>query len=417
MNSEKKSKNEIVNNSLCDSATMSNNRNKVDKSHSDDCDSGSADSLTSNSRANGKFTVFVHLRKIKVKNMNRITIAQININSLRNKFSFVCEAVRGNIDILLVTEIKLDSSFRSAQFQMHGYTTPYRLDRNANDGGLLLYVREDIPSKKIDNVDFDTGLEAMFIEINISKIKWLISCSYNPHKADIKNHLKAMGKGLDSQSSKYDNFISVGDFNAEPTEIAMSDFMEVYNFKNLTKVPTCFKNPNKPSCINLILTNRKKQVMSSTLIEAGVSDFHKMVVTVLKSYFRKHEAKIIKYKSNKDFCNDSFRQQLLEELSKSFINVLDLPKFNACVLEVLNKETPIKKKFIRANEAPLMTRKLKKAIMIRSRLRNTFLKHPINENKKKYRKQRNFCVGLLRKEKKNYFENLDTKNVSDNKNF
>ena len=153
MNSEKNSKNEIVNNSLCDSATMSNNHDKVDKSHSDECDSGSTDSLTSDSRANGKFTVFVHLRKIKVKNMNRITTAQININSLRNKFSFLCEAVRGNIDILLVTEIKLDSSFPCAQFQMHGYTNPYRLDRNANDGG----IREDIPSKKIDNVDFDTG--------------------------------------------------------------------------------------------------------------------------------------------------------------------------------------------------------------------------------------------------------------------
>ena len=176
--------------------------------------------------------------------------------------------------------------------------------------------------------------------------------------------------------------------------------MEVYNFKNLNKGPTCFKNPTKPSCIDLILTKRKKQFMPSALIETGVSDFQKMVVTVLKSYFRKCEAKIIKYRSNKKFCNDRFRQQLLEELNKSFISVLDLAKFNACVLEVLNKKVPIKKKFINANEAPFMTRKLKKAIMIRSRLRNTFLKHPTNENKKKYRKQRNFCVSLLRKEKK-----------------
>ena len=64
LNSEKKkSKNEIVNKNLCDSATMSNNRNKVDKSHSDDCDSGSTDSSTSDSRANGKFTVSEHLKK------------------------------------------------------------------------------------------------------------------------------------------------------------------------------------------------------------------------------------------------------------------------------------------------------------------------------------------------------------------
>ena len=47
----------------------------------------------------------------------------------------------------------------------------------------------------------------------------------------MKNHLKAIGKNLDSKSSKYDNFIALGDFNAKPTEIAMSDFMKVYNFK------------------------------------------------------------------------------------------------------------------------------------------------------------------------------------------
>ena len=76
----------------------------------------------------------------------------------------------------------------------------------------------------------------------------------------------------------------------------------------------------------------------------GGSDFQKMVVAILKSYFRKTEAKIIKYRSNKNFCNDCFRQQLLEELNKSFISISDLAKFNACVLEVLNKEVPIKMK-------------------------------------------------------------------------
>ena len=68
--------------------------------------------------------------------------------------------------------------------------------------------------------------------------------------------------------------------------------------------------------------------MPRALIETGFSDFQKMVVTVLKSYFRKHEAKIIKYRINKNFCNDSFRQQLLEELNKNFTSVSDLAKFN-----------------------------------------------------------------------------------------
>ena len=56
-----------------------------------------------------------------------------------------------------------------------------------------------------------------------------------------------------------------------------------------------------------------------------------------------------------------------------------------------------------------MKRKLKKAIMIRSRPRNTFLKHPRNENKKNYIKQRHFCVSLLRKEKKTTLKILTLK--------
>ena len=84
----------------------------------------------------------------------------------------------------------------------------------------------------------------------------------------------------------------------------------------------------------------------------------------------------------------------MEELNKSCISVSDLAKNNSCVLEVPNKEAPNKKKFIMANEAPFMNKKLKKAIMIRSRLRNIFLKHSANEKQKKFWKQRNFCVIL-----------------------
>ena len=60
---------------------------------------------------------------------------------------------------------------------------------------------------------------------SLHEFKWLISCSYNPHKAYIKKHLQDLGKNLDLRSSKYENFIIMGDFNAEPSEKAMSDFL------------------------------------------------------------------------------------------------------------------------------------------------------------------------------------------------
>ena len=49
------------------------------------------------------------------------------------------------------------------------------------------------------------------------------------------------------------------------------------NHKNLTKRTTCFKNPNEPSCTDVILTNRQKEFTPFALIETGISDFHETV--------------------------------------------------------------------------------------------------------------------------------------------
>ena len=72
---------------------------------------------------------------------------------------------------------------------------------------------------------------------------------------------------------------------------------------------------------------------------------------------------------------------------------------------------------MRANNAPFMSKELSKAIMTRSRFRNKYLKNPNNPNKLKYNKQRNYCVNLLRKEKRKYYNNLDVKLITDNKQF
>ena len=70
------------------------------------------------------------LRDISRKNMNRIKIGQLNINSIRNKSNLLVPAVVRNLNILLITETKIDSSFPEGQFEIDAFTTPYRVDRN-----------------------------------------------------------------------------------------------------------------------------------------------------------------------------------------------------------------------------------------------------------------------------------------------
>ena len=76
------------------------------------------------------------------------------------------------------------------------------------------------------------NIEGLFVEINLrNKKKWILSCSYNPTKMQISNHLAELSKGTDLYLTKYNNL------------------------KSMINRPTCFKDPDKPSCVDLNLTN------------------------------------------------------------------------------------------------------------------------------------------------------------------
>ena len=73
-----------------------------------------------------------------------------------------------NIDIFMMSETKLHPSFPTGQFHIHGISEPYRFDKNSSGGGILLYIREDIPSKLILTKIITEGF---FVEINLRKQK------------------------------------------------------------------------------------------------------------------------------------------------------------------------------------------------------------------------------------------------------
>ena len=356
---------------------------------------------------------FENLKELRNKNVNRLIIGHININSIRNKFEMLSSKVNGQIDILMISETKLDNSFPTMQFVMKGYNKPYRIDRNSNGGGILVYVREDIPSKILSN--FTLSTESVIIEINLRRKKWLLCCTYNAHKNLISNHLSEISKALDIYSSSYDNIVIMGDFNSEPNESSMSEFCELYDLKNLIHSATCFKNPNKPSCIDLILTNRPKSFHNSSVIETGLSDFHKLTLTVMKVFYQKQEPTIIQYRDYKGFSNEEFRNEMSHELKNA--KITDYDSFHEITTRIFDKHAPIKHKYVRANQGPYMNKILNKAIMNRSRLKNRFLANRNEENRKAFKKQRNYCVGLFRKEKKKFYNNLDIKNITDNRLF
>ena len=213
-------------------------------------------------------------------------------------------------------------------------------------------------------------VEGLFIQFNLRNKKCILFAGYNPKKERISHFLNNIGTSLDKFIEKFDNLLLIGDFNSEIEEENMKEFREVYNLQNLIKEPTCFKSIQNPTSIDVILTNRCKNFHSSCTIETGLSDHHKMTITVLKIYYKK-----------------------------------------------LNKHAPIKEKTIRGNNAPFMNKTLSKAFMERSKLKNIYNKFPTDENQFIYKKQRNYCVNLLKKEKRNDYSNIDINIFEDNKYF
>ena len=137
----------------------------------------------------------------------------------------------------------------------------------------------------------------------------------HPNKNTIKSHLENLHEGLALYSSKYEYFIVLGDFNVGMDNSDVTVFCDTYDFKCLIKEPTCYKNPENPSCIDLILTNNPKCFQSSCVVETGLSDFHKMTVTVMKTTFKKFQPRIIHYRDYKHFQNDRYRDELTPKLS------------------------------------------------------------------------------------------------------
>ena len=223
-----------------------------------------------------------------------------------------------------------------------------------------------------------------------------------------------MGKVLDKYSQIYDRFLITGDFNAEDSEPCLSQFLFAHDAVNIVKENTCFKSLNNPSCIDLFITNSPLSFQNTVAISTGLSDFHKMVVTVMKMKFKKNKPREIFYRDYKNFNQGQFKEELSTRLEE---NIGDYDIFEKTFIELLDKYAPIKRKLLRANHAPYMTKTLRKAIMRRSQLETKYLKTKTKENLNLYKKQRNFCSKLYKKERKRYYDTLNTKDITDNKQF
>ena len=223
-----------------------------------------------------------------------------------------------------------------------------------------------------------------------------------------------LDKAIDTYNS-YDKILLIGDFNAEINESYLESFLYEHDLENLVKENTCFMSVENPSCIDLMLTNSNMSFQNTTTVFSGLSDFHKLVLTVLKINFTKNIPKEIIYRDYKNFDSFLFNDELQYVLDKDKIKSCIM--FEELFLKVLDKHAPVKKKVVRANHAKYISKPLRKAIMKRSYLEKVYLKKKTPLSLEKYKKHKNYCSRIYKKEKRNFFNTLNTSFINDNKLF
>ena len=134
-----------------------------------------------------------------------------------------------------------------------------------------------------------------------------------------------------------------------------------------------------------MLTNSYRSFQNSCAIETGLSDFHIMVVTVMKAYFQKQKPTVVTYRDYKNFPENDYRQKITYELSLlGYANDIPFGVFMNICKATLDKVAPLEQKYVRSNHSPFLNKEILKAIMNRTRLRNKFLRSRSTEDKSAY---------------------------------
>ena len=157
---------------------------------------------------------------------------------------------------------------------------------------------------------------------------------------------------------------------AEISEFCLDSFLYQHELKNLVKEKASFKNVSNPSCIDLFLTNNALSFQHTETVSTGLSDFHELVLTVLKTTISKSKPREIHYRNYNKFDSLKFNVDLKNAFAHEKIK--PCIQFDEVFMKVLNRHAPLKKKIPRANHSSYMSKTLRKAIMRRSYLENKY---------------------------------------------
>ena len=355
--------------------------------------------------------LFPDLRSFKAKHYKKLIFAHLNVNSLRNKFLEISTILaNGYCDIFALSETKLDDSFSSSIFQVSNFNF-HRKDRNANGGGVAFFVRSSLPHRVRDDLyTCETLVEYIVLETCLKGEKMFFIAIYKPPELNNECLSSFLETVCTMCLRECKSIYVMGDvninFNCKPH--SLTGTLNVLNIKNIIKGPTCFKNPDSPTLLDVIMTNTPSRIAATINIATGISDFHNYVGAATKMGAPQLFPKTIQYRSMKNFNEKNFVNDVKEApfgVAEIFDDVEDkMWYFEKLFHNIIESNAPTKTKKIKPNQVPYMHGDLRKAINVKAMLKRKYYKFRCSYSWSKYKKQRNYVTKLKRRAKQEYFD-------------
>ena len=317
----------------------------------------------------------------KETHQNNFVFIHISINSFRHKFAHLQEILsKHRVDYLAINKSKLDDSFPDAQFNVQGYNI-FRQDNTSSSGGLIIYVRSDIPHRRLTNAEHNKtdGIESLCLELTIGKTKTVFSCVYKYPKVKHTVFKNSLGQIADYLLQSYTDLVFLGDLNSCPTKSsAISEFCDVYGLHNLIDQPTCFKGKT-PSLIDVILVTNRRKHSGVLNCNCHISDVHNFIGAATRRFAPLRKPCHVFYRSYKHFNDVDFCSSISTapfHVSEIFDDVEDMAWYTSKLLnDVIDEHAPMKRKLIKQESVPYMNGRLRKATYQRNMARNKFCRY------------------------------------------
>ncbi len=321
--------------------------------------------------------IFHEFNTLRKKHQRNFIVSHININSVQHKFHELSVILRNKlVDCLFVSESKINDSHLSSSFKIDDYTLYRRDNQSDKGGGLMCFVRSDIPSY-CEKPDCDP-MESLLVNCVIKGQKWSFLGVYKKPAIPKRIINEKLESVIDRHLNLCDKFLIIGDLNSDllkPNESNITQLCNDFNLVNIVKNPTCFKG-EQPTLIDVILVSDKRSSKVAPVIPCPLSDFHHFVNTVLNVSLPRTMSRKVTYRSFKHFDPVAFGNDL-RQAPFQVGEVLDIDNhmafFQDMFISVLNKHAPLKTKVIRSKQVPHMTKEWKSAIYRRNMAYNNYM--------------------------------------------